>query len=325
MDSTQTDRAHPAHQQNPAALLEKIKAQVQRVIVGHEDALELMLCALIARGHVLLEDVPGTGKTVMAKTLARALDLTFARIQFTPDLLPGDVTGISVWNAGSGAFEYRRGPVFTHVLLADEINRATPRTQSALLECMAEKQVTADGETRALESPFLVIATQNPVEIQGTFPLPEAQLDRFLMRLKLGYPTRDEALSILDRFMLSDPLDSVVACAGRVEIEAVMDEVPKIAVSGPVREYIAQLTARTRELSQVLLGVSPRGMLMLLRASQALALVRGRAFVTPDDVRSLAVPVMAHRVIVKGSYGRADQSRLMVEEALASVPVPTEA
>ncbi len=306
------------------ALAQRIGRQVQKVIVGGDETLELMLCAMIARGHVLLEDVPGTGKTVMAKSLAKSISCGFARIQFTPDLLPSDVTGMSVFNAQKSEFEFRPGPVFTNLLLADEINRATPRTQSALLECMEERQVTVDGVTRKLEEPFLVIATQNPIETQGTFPLPEAQLDRFLMKLHPGYPTTENALLILDRFIENSPLEELSACAAAEEIREAQRLFTGAYVSEAVRRYIVAVCEKTRELPSVRMGVSPRGMLALLRASQALALVRGRDFVTPDDIKALAVPVLGHRLALGGAYGRGVKAEEVIAEVLGAVEAPTE-
>ena len=307
-----------------SGLARRVRENVSRVIVGKEDIVELLLCALVAGGHVLLEAVPGTGKTVMAKALARSLDCRFARIQFTPDLLPADVTGMSVYNMREGTFSFEPGPVFTHILLADEINRATPRAQAALLECMEERQVTEGGVTRPLERPFLVFATQNPIEIQGTFPLPEAQLDRFLMRLSPGYPSTAESLAMLERFLRHDPLEHLAPVAARADVLAAQAAFSQTHVSDAVRGYIVALCERTRAFEQVQLGVSPRGMLALLRASQALACVRGRDFVTPDDVKTLSVPVLAHRIIVRGLYGQAEAARRVVEDALRAVPVPTE-
>ena len=306
------------------ALVSRVKENIQKVIVGKDETVELMLTCLISKGHVLLEDVPGTGKTVMAKSLAKSLSCAFSRIQFTPDLLPSDVTGLSVFNAQKSEFEFRPGPVFTNILLADEINRATPRTQSALLECMEERQVTNDGVTRRLDEPFLVIATQNPVETQGTFPLPEAQLDRFLMKLSPGYPTTEDAMAIIDRFIQDNPLEELVPCATAEDIVSAQRLLPKAYVSEPVRRYMVDLCEKTRALPQVQAGVSPRGMLALLRASQALALIRGRDFVTPDDVKTLAVPVLAHRVIVSGLYGRSAKCEDLVREALSGVTAPVE-
>ena len=307
-----------------AAFAKNVSDNVSRVIVGKEDAIKLVLCAILARGHILLEDVPGTGKTVMAKSLAKSLDADFARIQFTPDLLPTDVTGLSIWDAKAGEFTFKPGPVFTNILLADEINRATPRTQSALLECMEERQVTESGVTRKLAEPFLVVATQNPVEIQGTFPLPEAQLDRFLVRLKMGYPDTQGAMQILRRFISQSPLEELQPVVKREEIVEAQNALKDGEASTPVMAYITALCERTRQFEQVQLGVSPRGMLALLRASQAHALVEGRDFVTPDDVRAMAEPVLAHRIVVRGMYGRSGQGEMIVAEALKSTPVPTE-
>ena len=309
---------------NIAQLAARGRDNVKRVIVGQGNTTELLMTALIAGGHVLLEDVPGTGKTVLAKSLARSLDCAFSRIQFTPDLLPNDITGASVYSMQTGEFTFRRGPVFTHILLADEINRATPRTQAALLECMEERQVTEGGVTHALERPFLVLATQNPVEIQGTFPLPEAQLDRFLMRLTPGYPSSEEAMTILDRFITEEPLETLAPVATREEILAAQDGFRQTMVSDAIRAYIVALCEKTRQGETVRLGVSPRGMLALLRASQALACVRGRDYVTPDDAQALAVPVLSHRIIVRGLFAGGDAARAVVNEALTSVPVPTE-
>jgi len=307
-----------------AAFAKTVQENIARVIVGRQDVIEKMLAALIARGHVLLEDVPGTGKTMLCKSLAKSLDCKFARIQFTPDLMPSDITGISVYQPSTGEFTFQQGPVFTNILLADEINRATPRTQSALLECMEERQVTESGVTRKLEEPFLVVATQNPVEIQGTFALPEAQLDRFLMRLSMGYPEGDEAVRILSRFLKNDPITELSPVAGGEDLIAAQKACPDVQVSEPVMEYIAALCEHTRKAPQTLLGASPRGMLALMRASQALAIIRGRDFVTPDDVKALAVPVLAHRVIVRGVYGKSGAGQDVVLDAIKTVPVPTE-
>lgn len=307
-----------------AALAQRLTEGAARALTGKEKETRLLLCALAAGGHVLLEDVPGTGKTVMAKSLAKSLDADFARIQFTPDLLPTDVTGLSIWDAKAGEFTFKPGPVFTNILLADEINRATPRTQSALLECMEERQVTESGVTRKLAEPFLVVATQNPVEIQGTFPLPEAQLDRFLVRLKMGYPDTQGAMQILRRFISQSPLEELQPVVKREEIVEAQKALKDVEASTPVMAYITALCERTRQFEQVQLGVSPRGMLALLRASQAHALVEGRDFVTPDDVRAMAEPVLAHRIVVRGMYGRSGQGELIVAEALKSTPVPTE-
>lgn len=310
--------------QDVAALAKRIKENIERVVVGKGDMIELLLTSVIARGHVLLEDVPGTGKTVTARSLAKSLDCDFARIQFTPDLLPADITGTSVYRADAGDFQFHPGPVFTNILLADEINRATPRTQSALLECMEERQVTEGGVTRALSEPFLVIATQNPVEIQGTFPLPEAQLDRFLMRLTPGYPDTQGAKDILSRFLRAEPLKTLESVCKKEEILEAQRALGQCEVSEPVQAYIVALCERTRADDRAQLGVSPRGMLALMRACQAYALVQGRSFVTPDDVQRLAVPVLAHRVIARGLYGQADAAQRIVLDAVKNVVVPTE-
>ena len=307
-----------------AALAKKVKENIERVIVGKGDMIDLMLAAVISRGHVLLEDVPGTGKTVTARALAASLECDFARVQFTPDLLPADVTGTRVYQMGKGEFEFIPGPVFTNILLADEINRATPRTQSALLECMEERQVTEGGVTRKLSEPFLVIATQNPVEIQGTFPLPEAQLDRFLMRLTPGYPGSEEAKQILSRFLTSSPLETLQSVCTQEEIVAAQQSLTNCEVSPSVQEYIVALCEKTRSDERAQLGVSPRGMLALMRACQAYALIQGRGFVTPDDVQKLAVPVLAHRVIARGLYGQGGTGESIVQKALQTTPVPTE-
>lgn len=305
-------------------LAQRLSQNIGKVIVGNQDTIELLLTSMIVGGHVLLEDVPGTGKTKMAKSLARSMSCRFSRIQFTPDLLPSDVTGLSVYNATTAAFEFKPGPVFTNILLADEINRATPRTQSALLECMEERQVTVDGITYPLEEPFLVIATQNPIETQGTFPLPEAQLDRFLMKLRPGYPTTEDALHILDRFIAGDPLEELAPCVEAADIKAAQGLFTGCFVSDPVRRYIVDICEKTRQLPQVLTGVSPRGMLALLRACQAYALIQGRDYVTPDDVKKLALPVLGHRLLVSAMFGRDVRPETLIADALAAVTVPTE-
>ncbi len=307
-----------------AVLAGKIKENVEKVIVGKGMQIDMILSAVIAGGHVLLEDIPGTGKTVLARSLAASMRCSFSRVQFTPDLLPADVTGMSVFQPAKGAFDFVPGPVFTNILLADEINRATPRTQSALLECMEEKQVTEGGVTRKLERPFMVIATQNPVETQGTFPLPEAQLDRFLIRLSMGYPNEDEALRIMERFIRDQPLDDLQPVAEREEIVQAQAIFNQCQVSRPVMGYISALCGATRDPEATQLGVSPRGMLALLRVSQAYAALQGRDYVIPDDVKALAVPVMAHRVILRGLYGKSGQNEAFIRELLKTVPAPTE-
>ena len=307
-----------------AGLARRIRENVEKVIVGKGEKIDLILSAVIAGGHILLEDVPGTGKTVMARSLARSLKCGFSRLQFTPDLLPADVTGMSVYQPAKGEFHFVPGPVFTNILLADEINRATPRTQSALLECMEEKQVTEGGVTRPLDAPFFVIATQNPVETQGTFPLPEAQLDRFLIKLSMGYPEGEEAIRIMERFIRSAPLQDLQPVAEKEELIQAQALFSQCEVSAPILQYIAALCEETRNGDRTMLGVSPRGMLALLRVSQAHAAVQGRAYVIPDDVKALAVPVMAHRVILRGLYGKAGENEKFIRERLDKVPAPTE-
>jgi MoxR-like ATPase len=295
-----------------------------RVIVGKKRVLELMTVALLAEGHVLLEDVPGLGKTVMAKALARSIGGSFRRIQFTPDLLPSDVTGFSIYNQKSGEFVFHPGPVMSNILLADEINRTIPRTQASLLESMGEFQVTVDGTTLDLPRPFFVIATQNPIEMDGTFPLPEAQLDRFLMKIDVGYPDKGEELAILDRFMQDDPLAGLQAISSPERIVELQRNRGGIAVALQVREYIADLVGATRSHPKVRYGASPRGSLGLIRSAQALAAIRARDFVLPDDVKELAGPVLTHRIILRHEErAKGATAGDIMAEILEKVPVPS--
>lgn len=300
----------------------RITDNIGKVIIGGEDTVLFLLTALLADGHVLLEDVPGTGKTKAAKSLARSLDAEFRRIQFTPDLLPGDITGLNIYDQKQREFVLRRGPAFTNILLADEINRATPRTQSGLLECMEERQITIDGETYPAGTPFFVIATQNPVETAGTFPLPEAQMDRFLMRLSMGLPEKAEEKRILERYMREEPLDALEPVVSLEELAIARDAVRQIYVHSCVLDYMVDIVAATRQGEDVIMGVSPRGSLALLRCVKAYAWLQGREFVTPDDVKALALPVLAHR-IVRG-YGHSGGGRELLEQILANTVVPTE-
>ncbi len=303
----------------------RVIANVEKVMVGKRREAEYVLLALLCRGHVLIEDVPGVGKTTLVRALARSLGCGFSRIQFTPDLLPSDVTGVSVYNRRTAQFEFRPGPIVSQVVLADEINRASPKTQSSLLECMEEGQVTVDGISHALPQPFLVLATQNPIEYEGTFPLPEAQLDRFLVRLRLGYPTAQEESAVVER-AFSSPVAGLEPVAGTEAILAAQREVGEVHVERSVREYIIGLVRGTRSHPDVYLGASPRGSIGLHRTSQALALLRGRHFVTPDDVKEMAPLCLTHRLLLKPEarlYGGSPDR--VVEELLARLPVPAEA
>ena len=310
-------------------LLLRIKNNVSKVIIGKESVTELLLTALAASGHVLLEDVPGTGKTVLAKSLAKSMDFSFGRIQFTPDLLPSDVTGLSYYNQEKSAFVFKEGPVFTNLLLADEINRATPRTQSSLLECMGEGQVTVDGVTRTLGVPFFVIATQNPVETLGCYPLPEAQMDRFLMKISMGSLSREQERQMIDRYITAQPLDTIESVCTHDEIVNLQNDCKNIYVHTDLRDYIVNLVQGTRkygssvgETRAIAEGVSPRGTLALLRASQGYAMVQGRDFVVPEDIKAVAVPVLAHRMISDTSYTEERES--FINGLLNSVELPTE-
>ena len=301
----------------------QLNENIARVIVGKQQTIELLLVALLAEGHVLIEDVPGLGKTLLAKSLARSMGGTFKRVQFTPDLLPSDITGFNVYSRQRGAFAYQSGPVITNVLLADEINRTIPRTQASLLESMEERQVTVDGETHLLPRPFFVMATQNPIELEGTFPLPEAQLDRFLLKVHMGYPEKEEEISILARFQEEDPLAGLDAVADPQAICALQQACHKTHISAPVREYIVTIVRATREHPALCFGASPRGTLGLMRAGQTLAALRGRDYVLPDDIKCLAVPVLAHRLLLQEEERlRGGNPEAVIQEILHQCPVP---
>lgn len=304
-------------------LTQQVVANVERVIVGKRDAVELTLIAVLCRGHTLIEDVPGVGKTVLAKSFARSIGCTFRRIQFTPDLLPSDITGVSVYNQKTQEFDFRPGPLVGQVVLADEINRATPKTQSALLEAMEEAQMTVEGHTIALPVPFMVLATQNPIEYEGTFPLPEAQLDRFLMSVRLGYPTVRDEIAILENQQIEHPLNSLEPVISVDQLIDLQAQVRRIYVDPLVKQYIVDITTATRTHSDVYLGASPRGSLALFKTSQARAAIQGRDFVIPDDVKALAEATLAHRLIINPAARiRNISPRDVVKETLSSQPVP---
>ena len=301
----------------------RIIDNVATVIVGKRDAIELVVVALLADGHILIEDVPGVGKTTLAKAISRSVGLSFKRVQFTPDLLPSDVTGVTIFNQKTSEFEFREGPVMAQIVLADEVNRATPKTQSALLEAMEERQITVDGETYVLPEPFLVLATQNPIEYEGTFPLPEAQLDRFLMRVNLGYPERGDELQVLATRQREQPIDDIQQVVTLEEVFAAQEAVKDVYVDPLVSNYIVDISRATREHNDVYLGASPRGSLGLFRAGQAMAAVAGRDYVVPDDVKRLAESVLSHRVIVSPAARiRSVDTRAIVAGILDFVPVP---
>ena len=309
--------------QSPAKVARGIVENVSTVIVGKKPVIEQALAAVIAQGHLLIEDVPGVGKTMLAKSISISIGCSFKRIQFTPDLLPSDIVGVSIYNQSTGEFEFRPGPVMAQVVLADEINRATPKTQSALLEAMEELQVSVDGVTRLLERPFVVMATQNPIEYEGTFPLPEAQLDRFLLRISLGYPSFTEELSVIEQQEQTHPIDHLKAVATAEDVIGLQNAAKNVYVDGAVREYIVGLIEATRTHEDVFLGASPRASLGMFRAVRAMALIQDRDYVIPDDVKDLAYSVLAHRMILAPSARmRGLQTRQVIEGLLELVPVP---
>ena len=305
------------------SIAKKIVDNVARVIIGKEEAIELAVIALISNGHLLIEDAPGVGKTMLARSLARSMDCTFKRIQFTPDMLPGDITGVSVYNQKIDDFEFRPGPIIAQVVLADEINRATPKVQSALLECMEEKQITMDGITHKMPYPFHVLATQNPIEYEGTFPLPETQLDRFILRLSLGYPSTEDEVTIITKQQHQHPIEQLDSVVTSGDIEMLQAAARDIYTDDLIKQYIATLVQATRDHPAIYLGASPRGSLALFRTAQARALLQGRDYVLPDDVKFLADPVLSHRLIIRLTDASRDKSgKATVEELLETVPVP---
>ncbi|MBP5600136.1 MAG: AAA family ATPase [Lachnospiraceae bacterium] len=305
-------------------MVNKIIENISKVIVGKEDVCKLLLTSMVAGGHVLIEDMPGSGKTKLAKALGKTLDIKFSRIQFTPDLLPSDVTGLNVFNKATSEFELKKGPVFTNILLADEINRATPRTQAGLLECMEEHQVTIDGETFSFPEPFFVIATQNPIETAGTFPLPEAQLDRFLMKISMGALSREDEMSILDRFEGEDPLDTLGNVATGSDILELRNKAKEVFVSPDVKKYILDIIEKTRDSERVLAGVSTRGALGLMNAAKAYAVVLGRDYVIPDDINYLSKYVLAHRLVLSTGQSNYEEAKKIIDRIVDATEKPTE-
>jgi MoxR-like ATPase len=302
---------------------DKIITNIEQVIVGKRETIKLAVISLLCQGHLLIEDVPGVGKTMLARSLARSLDCSFNRIQFTPDMLPSDVTGVSIYNQAKGDFEFRPGPVMAQIVLADEINRATPKTQSALLEAMQENQLTVDGITHRLPRPFMVLATQNPIEYEGTFRLPEAQMDRFLLRVDLGYPTLKDEIDVLDRQQYQHPIEDLAAVTALDEIIAAQDAIRKVYLSSEIKRYVVQIVQRTRQHAEVYLGASPRGSLALYRTSQAYAAISGRDYVLPDDVKALVVPTLSHRIIMGAGARLKDLNpETVIKDVLRNVLVP---
>jgi len=303
---------------------EKIKSNIEKVLVGKSELINLVLTALFSGGHVLLDDVPGTGKTVLAKSLAKSINIDFKRIQFTPDLLPSDVTGLNYYNQKVGEFVFRKGPVFTNIVLADEINRATPRTQSSLLECMEEKQVTIDGNKYEMSNPFFVIATQNPVETIGTFPLPQAQLDRFVMKLKVGFPDINAETDILERYIKNNPLEELQSVIDGEKLIQIMEEVKNIYVHPQLMQYLVKIVNSTRECQDIIAGVSTRATIKFMRAAQSYAAISGRTYVTPEDIKYLAVPVLSHRIIINSGYDSNKKAEDYIQDLVNTVEVPVE-
>jgi len=301
----------------------RLVGSIERVIFGKREAVELAVIGLLAQGHLLIEDVPGVGKTMLAKAMARSIGGTFRRIQFTPDMLPSDITGVSIFNPGTRAFEFRPGPIMANIVLADEINRATPKTQAALLEAMEERQVSVDGSTYPLPQPFLVLATQNPIEYEGTFPLPEAELDRFMLRIRLGYPARKYELAILEAQQFRHPIETLEQGVRLEELRRAQEEIRGVHVSAEIRGYLLEIVERTREHPDVYLGASPRGTLALFRAAQARAVLRGRDYVIPDDIKALVQPCLAHRLVLRSTARlREVTPEQVLEEIMNRVPVP---
>ena len=301
-----------------------IKENIAKVMVGQSEVIDLLLTAMVAEGHVLIEDVPGMGKTVLATSLSKSVGASFNRIQFTPDMLPSDVTGLNYFNQKVSEFVFKEGPAFCNILLADEINRATPRTQSSLLECMAEKQITVDGVTRPLARPFFVIATQNPIETLGTYPLPEAQMDRFLMRISMDTPSKEDELNILTRFLKAEPLKELQAVCTAEDIVALSEESKEVYVHPVLMKYIVDIAHASRDARNVATGISPRGSLALLRACRAYAMVKGRDYVVPEDIKAIAVPVLAHRIVINGSVSTIAEQKKIIENILNLTPLTTE-
>lgn len=302
----------------------KIKNNVGNVIVGKEDTIDKIIVSFICSGHVLIEDVPGLGKTKLANSLSKSMDCSFKRIQFTPDLLPSDLTGIYYYNQKNQEFEFRKGPLLSQFVLADEINRATPRTQSALLECMEERQITVEGNTIKLQRPFFVMATQNPVEQFGTFPLPEAQLDRFFMKLSMGYPETNEEKAMMNRFMTKDPINELQPVVSMEDIEYVQNNYTAVHVSEEIKDYIIEIVNATRSHREVELGCSPRATLNMMKGSQALAAIRGRDYVIPEDIKELAVPILSHRLMLKNELSSGNKSKALIEEIISTIEAPLE-